>query len=847
MNKKQQEGTSVPNKPKQKMKQPSEVNAKKTEAEIKIKAKAKAEKGFGKKKTPQHSSPQDPYAGREAKKYEKPIPSREFILEQLSRAGQPLFFPALSDLLLIEKDEEQEQALQRRLRAMTRDGQIVQNRRGAFGIVEKMDLIKGRVSANAGGFGFLITGVAGDDLFLSPGQMKALFDGDIILAKVSGIDRRGRKEGRVVEILERNTHEVVGRCFYESGAMFLTPDSKKITQDVLIIESDHLLVKDGQFVVVEITQQPSYRAPAIGKIKELLGDHMAPGMEIDVAIRAHQIPHVWPNEVNEEVKNFSALVQPKDISQRIDLRHLNFVTIDGEDARDFDDAVFCQKEKNAWRLWVAIADVAHYVESGSALDQEAIKRGNSVYFPQRVIPMLPEVLSNGLCSLNPKVDRLTLVCEMKIDSHGELLEYQFMEACIHSKARLTYTEVAAFLDKGSDSEKFQTIKDDIRHLHELYKALKKKRDQRGAINVETTESRFIFNAEKKIEAVVPVVRNVAHQIIEEAMLIANVCAARVLQAHKLPALYRIHDAPTEAKISDLKDYLLPLGFRFSAGKQITPAHFQEVIAFANGRKDQALINIIVLRSMQQAVYSGVCSQHFGLAYEQYAHFTSPIRRYPDLVVHRAIKYLLRSKIESAHVRRVAQLKPLLKPEMLVEDKGKLAELAQYVSATERRADLATRDATDWLKCEFMLDKVGEIFPGKISSVTAFGLFVLLDDIFIEGLVHISDLQNDYYHYDDRRHELTGERSKKVFCLADPVTIRVASVNLDDKKIEFSLIVDDKDVLARPNKKSHSKGKKGFAGASAKNNSKSNLRNKEAPLAGNSSKKRKSKAKRKKSS
>jgi ribonuclease R len=463
-----------------------------------------------------------------------------------------------------------------------------------------------------------------------------------------------------------------------------------------------------------------------------------------------------------------------------------------------------------WRLWVAIADVAHYVESGSALDQEAIKRGNSVYFPQRVIPMLPEVLSNGLCSLNPKVDRLTLVCEMKIDSHGELLEYQFMEACIHSKARLTYTEVAAFLENGDAPEKFGGIKDDIKHLHELYKALKKKRDQRGAINVETTESRFIFNAEKKIESVVPVVRNVAHQIIEEAMLIANVCAAMVLQEHKLPALYRVHDSPTEAKITDLKDYLLPLGFRFSAGKEITPAHFQEVIAFASGRKDQALINIIVLRSMQQAVYSAVCSQHFGLAYEQYAHFTSPIRRYPDLVVHRAIKYLVRSKLESRHVKRAAHVKPLLKNEMLVEDQGKLAELAQYVSATERRADLATRDATDWLKCEFMLDKVGETFKGKISSVTAFGLFVLLDDIFIEGLVHISDLQNDYYHYDDRRHELRGEQSKKVFCLADPVTIQVSSVNLDDKKIEFLLIVDDEDLVLMSGKKRLSKGKKSFS-------------------------------------
>lgn len=628
--------------------------------------------------------------------------------------------------------------------------------------------------------------------------MKALFDGDIILAKISGIDRRGRKEGRVEEILERNTREVVGRCFFESGIRFLKAESKKITQDILIAESEHIQTGDGQFVVVEIIKQPDYRSPAVGKIIEVLGEHMAPGMEIDVAIRTHQLPYRWPDEVINEVEKIPTSLKQSEISQRVDLRNLNFVTIDGEDARDFDDAVFCEKTKTGWNLSVAIADVAHYVASNSALDNEALNRGNSVYFPKRVIPMLPEKLSNGLCSLNPKQDRLTLVVEMQVNKKGELLSYRFMEGCIHSRARLTYTEVAKFLDEGLASEALAEVSQDILEFYEIYKVLKIQRDKRGAINVETTESRFIFNDNKKIEAVVPVIRNVAHQMIEEAMLLANICAANILQVNNLPALYRVHDAPSEEKLNDLKEYLQPLGFRFSAsGKKdgkITSAHFQEAIAFSKGRPDQELINTIVLRSMHQAIYSAECSEHFGLAYPEYAHFTSPIRRYPDLIVHRALKYLIRSSKTNKSVVQVKGAKPLSRMEMLIENQALLAERAQHVSFTERRADLASRDATDWLKCEFMLDKVGEIFSGKISSVTGFGLFVMLNDIFIEGLVHISELKNDYYHFDERRHELKAEHSQKVFRLADAVTIQVARVSLDDKKIEFLLVGEDGALL-----------------------------------------------------
>jgi len=742
----------------------------------------------------------DPYAEREASKYQNPIVSREFILDVITQASKPLSFSSLLDLLNISSDDEQQFiGIKRRIRAMVRDGQIIQTKRGAYSVVNKSAWVKGRVSANAGGFGFLIPEEEGDDLFLSSGQMQALFDGDIILASISGIDRRGRQEGRVEEIVERKTREVVGRCFYESGLRFLRPESKKIHHDILVVNSDAIETDEAQFVVLEITQQPDYRASAQGKIIEVLGEHMAPGMEIDVAIRTHQLPHRWPEEIAAELDAIPPSINAADIKKRIDLRHQNFVTIDGEDARDFDDAIFCQRNKTidgsqtnkaAWTLSVAIADVANYVASDSALDIEAINRGNSVYFPKRVIPMLPEKLSNGLCSLNPKEDRLTLVCEMQLDAQGELLNYCFMEACIHSKARLTYTEVAKFLDEGEVSQTLEPITEDIIQFHELYQCLKQKRDQRGAINVETTESRFVFNEARKIQAVVPVIRNVAHQMIEEAMLLANICAAKMLQKNKLPALYRIHDAPGEEKLNNLKAYLLPLGFRFSKGNDIKPAHFQEVIAFSQGRADQELINTIVLRSMHQAMYSPTCSEHFGLAYDEYAHFTSPIRRYPDLIVHRALKYLIRSKRSTEQIRKVSGVKTLTQKQSLITDIDALNERAQHVSFTERRADLASRDATDWLKCEFMLDKVGEIFSGKISTVTGFGLFVLLDDIFIEGLIHITELKNDYYHYDDKRHELQAEQSKKVFKLADPITIQVARVSLDEKKIEFILLDDN---------------------------------------------------------
>lgn len=741
-------------------------------------------------KTKKQKVAKDPHAKREAKKYENPIPSREYILQCLAQAETPLSFNEIAEGISLDVSSEDGIALNRRLRAMLREGQLVVNRKGAYGLIDKMDLVRGRVSANAAGFGFLIPDEGGEDLFLSPGQMKAIFDGDIALARVSGIDRRGRKEGRIVEVVERNTHEIVGRCFQESGALFITPDSKKINHNILIADKPTQKIEDGQLVAVEIVQQPTYRSPPIGKVSEVLGDHMAPGMEIDIAIRSHQIPYKWPEGVDGELGKLPKSVLKKDLDGRVDLRSFNFVTIDGEDARDFDDAVCCQaNQKGGWVLYVAIADVAHYVKTQSALDIEAVARGNSVYFPSRVIPMLPERLSNGLCSLNPKVDRLTLVCEMQVDKKGNVTSYQFMEACIFSKARLTYTQVGAFIEDEQVCDEILGLEKDLLALNELYLMFRQRRTERGAVDFETTESRFVFNEEKKIEAVVPVHRNVAHKIIEEAMLNANVCAAKFLNTHELPALYRVHEPPSEEKLNDLFDFISPLGLRLKKGKTIEPSHFQEIAEFAKGRSDEDIITTVLLRSMQQAWYSDECAPHFGLSYDEYAHFTSPIRRYPDLLVHRAIKYFIRSSIASDLVRRVEGAKRLAKKESPYVNEVELKEQGLHFSATERRADLATRDAMDWLKCEFMLDKVGNTYTGKISTVTGFGIFVSLKDIYVEGLVHISELKNDYYHYDSVNHELRAEHSQRVFRLSDEVEIQVARVDLDERKIEFVLAED----------------------------------------------------------
>lgn len=744
----------------------------------------------------------DPEAAREAQKYDNPIPSRELILAHLAERGAPATRSQLFEELGLA-GEESEEALRRRLRAMERDGQLIYTRRGAYAPVDKLDLIRGRVSGHRDGFGFLIPEDGSDDLFLSPAQMRLVFDGDIALARVAGLDRRGRREGALVEVLERAHETLVGRFFDENGIASVVADNPKIQQQVLIAAGKQGQAQHGQFVQVRIDLWPTAFRQAQGEVVEVLGDYMAPGMEIEVALRSHDLPHIWPEAVLKEAGKLKSEVDDKDKEKRIDLRTLPFVTIDGEDARDFDDAVYAEAIKgDGWRLYVAIADVSHYVKVGSALDAEAALRGNSVYFPERVIPMLPEALSNGLCSLNPLVDRLAMVCEMTVSRQGELTDYRFYEAVIHSQARLTYTKVSQLLERPSSTEakflrqQMPHLVPHLRQLYALYKVLLAARQQRGAIDFETQETRIVFGADRKITEIRPTQRNDAHRLIEECMLCANVATARFLEEHEVPGLYRVHDGPPAEKLEKLRGFLAELGLSLYRGKgEPTPKDYLNLLETVRERPDYHLIQTVMLRSLSQAVYSPENAGHFGLNYEAYTHFTSPIRRYPDLLVHRAIRSVIRSKRQTDKVLR-AGATSLPKARIYPYDEAQLEQLGEQCSMTERRADEATRDVVNWLKCEYMREHVGEAFPGVVSAVTGFGLFVELTDIYVEGLVHITALPADYYHFDPMHHRLAGERSGRSFRLGDTVEVLVARVDLDERRIDFELSENPLSVMPR---------------------------------------------------
>jgi len=723
------------------------------------------------KKTPQGAPERDPNYAREARKYDNPIPSREFIMELLEREGIPMDFQQLFEALELDGDDQRE-ALTRRLRAMERDGQMVLNRKGGYCLVDAKDLIAGRVVGHPDGFGFLVPDEGGEDLFMGPRQMRSLWHGDRAVARVIGVDRRGRREGALIEVLERAFTQVVGRLRVDAEVGFLRPDNKRMVHEVLVPHDQLNGATDGQMVVVTLDRQPDRNRGAMGHVSEILGDHMAPGMETDVAMRAHDIPSEWPEEVLAEIAKLSKTVPSRAKADREDLRDIPLVTIDGEDSRDFDDAVYCKRTKTGWKLIVAIADVSHYVKPGTALDAEAIKRGNSVYFPDRVIPMLPEILSNGLCSINPKVDRLCMAAEILIKDNGEQVRSRFFPAVMRSHARLTYTKVAAMVVDGDGAlcEEYAELLPDLHELYNLYQALRASRDVRGAIDFDTTESRFVFDDNGKVASVRTVIRNDAHKLIEECMLAANVAAARQLLRRKIPALYRNHERPSEQKLEDLRTFLSELGLQLGGGDEPTALHYGELMQAIKGRSDAHMIQTVLLRSMMQAVYATENVGHFGLSFPAYAHFTSPIRRYPDLMVHRALKHLIADG----------------KADDFEYSPHDLVSLGEHCSMTERRADEATRDASDALKCEFMLDKVGETFKGVVVSVTGFGLFVELEDIYITGLVHITALDKDFFHFDPVHHKLSGERSGKVYRLADPIEVLVAAVNLDERKIDLML-------------------------------------------------------------
>ena len=653
---------------------------------------------------------------------------------------------------------------------MERDGQIIRNRRGDFGLTGRMDLVTGRVIGHRDGFGFLRPDDAGADLFLSPRQMRSLMHGDRAVVRVVKVDRDGRREGALVEVVERGVGKVVGRFRRESGVAFVRPHNSRIHQDVHIPPGAARDAHDGDYVVARVTEPPTRRHPPIGAVEEVLGDRMLPGMEIDVAIRAWELPVAWPEAAEREAAALPAEVDDSDVEGRVDLRGLGFVTIDGEDARDFDDAVYCERTARGWRLMVAIADVSACVHPGTALDEEARLRGNSVYFPDRVLPMLPESISNGLCSLRPHEDRLCLGCEMIVTGAGRVHRSRFFEGVIRSRARLTYTEVSGALERSEPGARagLEAAAPMLETLRDVHEALRRARDERGAIDFDMPETRVVLGPDGRVVRLEPAARNVAHRIIEECMVAANVSAAKFLERHRLPALFRIHEGPPPDKVEELRAFLEEFGLKLGGGDAPEPRHFAAVIERAAQRPDAPLIRIVMLRSLSQAAYAPGNVGHFGLAHRAYVHFTSPIRRYPDLVVHRAIRHALRRG-------RPGDFKPAREP---------LAVLGDHCSMTERRADDATRDAVAWLKCEFMLDKLGEVFDATITGVAAFGVFVTLDEIFVEGLVHVSALGDDYFHFDPIRHRLAGERSRRAFRLSDRMRVRLAKVDLDERRVDF---------------------------------------------------------------
>ncbi|WP_029609730.1 ribonuclease R [Neisseria sicca] len=707
----------------------------------------------------------DPFLKREKQRYEHPLPSREWIIELLEQKGVPSKIEVLARELSIT--EEEYEFFERRLKAMARDGQVLINRRGAVCAADKLDLVKCRVEAHKDGFGFAVplTPTKDGDFVLYERQMRGIMHGDIVTVRPAGIDRRGRREGTVLDIVERAQSKVVGRFYMDRGVAILEAEDKRLNQSI-VLEPDsvaHFKPESGQVIVGEIETYPEQNRPAVAKIIEVLGDYADSGMEIEIAVRKHHLPHQFSEACAKAAKKIPDHVRKSDLKGRVDLRDLPLVTIDGETARDFDDAVFAEKIGRNYRLVVAIADVSHYVRPDDAIDTDAQERSTSVYFPRRVIPMLPENLSNGICSLNPDVERLCMVCDMVITYAGNIKEYRFYPAVMRSHARLTYNQVWDWISDDLD----HPHKAQIDTLYKLFKILQKKRFERGAVEFESVETQMLFDDNGKIEKIVPVVRNDAHKLIEECMLAANVCAAEFLMKNKHTALFRNHLGPTPEKLATLREQLGLLGLQLGGGDNPTPKDYAALAEQFKGRPDAELLQVMMLRSMQQAVYEPHCDGHFGLAYEAYAHFTSPIRRYPDLTVHRAIKAVLNQQTYTPNKSWQA--------------------LGVHTSFCERRADDASRDVENWLKTYYMRDKVGEVFEGKISGMTNFGLFVTLDGIHIDGLVHISDLGEDYFNFRPEIMAIEGERSGIRFNMGDKVSVRVARADLDTSKIDLTLI------------------------------------------------------------
>jgi ribonuclease R len=733
----------------------------------------------------------DPHHAREAAKYAQPITSREAILSYLSASDQVLTFEDVARQFNLHTAADRD-ALEKRINAMLRDGQLLLNRRGGLAVAQKADLIAGTVIANANGFGFLKRDdKPGEDIFLAPLQMKQVLHGDRALVSITGSDRNGKPEGMIANVLERRSPKIVGRYLEEALFGVVAPDDRRIHQDIQIPRGGSGGAKPGDVVVAEIIEPPTAHRPPIGRVVKVFGRELGPQHAIDLAVQSFDLPHEFPKAVNVETSVIADEVESWQIKGRVDLRKLPLVTIDGEDARDFDDAVYAEANEKGFKLIAAIADVASYVPVGSALDLEALNRSTSVYFPSRVIPMLPEKLSNGVCSLKPDVDRLCLACEMHIDAMGQIKRSKFYSAVMRSHQRLTYTLAWNALrpvhadkkinqERELAKERCEKVMPQLQALYALYQTLDQARRKRGAIEFEGSEVKFNFNEQGEVYQVGSYERNDAHKLIEECMIAANVCAAKFISKAKMPSLYRTHAMPPEMRYEDAKLFLSSIGVQLPEYESLTPADVTAVLHKARSRPDRALIETSLLRTQSLAVYSAENDGHFGLSLEAYAHFTSPIRRYPDLLVHRAIYQILqeRSPTESAYSTE------------------KMIELGKTCSTRERRADEASRDVNERLKCAFLEKHIGDEFDGLVTGVTSFGVFIELAENRISGMVHVTQMPNDYYHFDQSRMRIWGERSKSGIRLGDQVKVKVLRVDATERKIDFKLISPLQPVPAR---------------------------------------------------
>lgn len=724
------------------------------------------------------------------KPYQHPLPGRSEILDFLRESGKPMKVDALLRGFNL-KGQRMLSKLTESLRSMVTAGQIIVNRRGEFCLIERLNLITGTVSGHKDGFGFVRLDEGGDDVYLSAREMRALFDGDRVAIRITGEDRRGRPEGKLVEVLDRGVREIAGQFIRERGIGVVIPDNPRIAHRVLIAKGAAGEARHGQVVVVRILDYPTQVEQATGEIIEVIGTPGDKGIATDIAIHANGIPTDWPREVRDQAKTFGEQVPDAAKNDRVDLRHTKLVTIDGADARDFDDAVFAEPSGNGYRLLVAIADVGHYVAVNSPIDTQAIRRGTSVYFPDRVVPMLPEVLSNGLCSLNPQVDRLCMVCEMRVDPDGKVTRSRFYEAVMRSAARLTYSEVSDFLTGAKPDAVPTDVQGDIRHLHDLYLLFAKNRRKRGAVELDIPQTRIEMGKDGTVERISAVMRNDAHRLIEEFMIAANVQAAKFIRKNRIAGLYRVHARPDPDRFDELRLYLVSLGIKVPHPDHVQPRDFAKMIEQVADRPDSAAISMAMLRSMSHAEYTPKNIGHFGLALDAYAHFTSPIRRYPDLLVHRAIRHIVRGGKAGNHVY----------------DATRMEQLGVICSAHERRAEDATREVEAWLKCQYMEDKLGQQFSGVITGVTNFGAFVQIPELQIDGLVHVTSLANDYYQFDAGSQSLVGARTGKRYRLGQALDVIVAKVDLDTKRIDFHL-ADEPRQSAGTRKQSGGAKKKG---------------------------------------